>query len=635
MINNQPSVSIVVPMYNAGAYLNDSIPSILTQTFADFELIVVDDGSTDNSVDIIKSYKDSRIVLLKNDHDFIRSLNCGMTAARGTYIARMDADDIMLPDRLKIQYEYMESHPEVDVCGGWMERLGNGEGVMQQPLSHNDILSTMLIHSPLYHPTVMMKREVVDNIPIENDLRQCYRADYIYVEDYKLWVDLAVRDHKFANIPEIIVKYRMSEGQNTNRFATHMYNSSQRTRAEYLEYVSEKLVENDESLFEIINGAIDLTNRNILSFDTLTRIIRDIYAHNLGESRMTGKQHVLFCTHSLGSGGAEKVLIDILKRLDYGKYCVDLLLLEHSGVRLPDVPAEVRLISSNENGYLDKVQYDTEIAFLEGAPVRYISNRKSNARKIAWIHTDLHSLHWTKIYYIDDAEEAVEYARMDEIVFVSKDAHRQFEILFPDVETPKTVIYNLTDADDIRSRSNAFVVEKTKLTLCCVGRLSEQKAYPRLISVIDRLAHDDGLDFEVWILGDGHLRQEMEMLIKQRGLDNVVSLKGFQKNPYPYMKAADMFVLASLAEGLPLVVSEALCLGKPILATDCAGLKELLDNGTFGMLVENNEEAIYQGLKRMITDEALRADYSRKARSRSEMFDPDETMKQIHTHISP
>lgn len=337
--------------------------------------------------------------------------------------------------------------------------------------------------------------------------------------------------------------------------------------------------------------------------------------------RQKDKIRVLFCIDTLSGGGAEKLLIDILKRFDYGRYCVDLLLYKRHGVYLSDVPDEVQVLASEDAKYLTQRKYDVEIAFLEGLSTKFIARRDSDAQKIAWVHTDLYDHHWTKTFYENDTEEAGDYSRMDGIVFVSRDAKRQFNELFPNVEVSQAIIYNLIDADEINRRSNAFRIDKRKSTLCSVGRLTEVKGYSRLIRVIDRLVHEDGFDIELWILGVGEQKQALEDLIRQYSLEEIVFLKGFQKNPYPYIKAADLFVLPSFAEGFSLVVAEALCLGKPILATECSGPKEMLNNGACGMLVENNDDAIFRGLKKMIKDEALRGEYARKALTRSKMFD--------------
>ena len=112
-----------MPMFNASPYLRECIDSVLAQTYADFELLIVDDGSEDDSVDIIRSYTDSRIRLIERRHDYIASLNCLFDEARGTFVAHMDADDVMKPDRLKAQLIYLETHPEIDILASQMDNF--------------------------------------------------------------------------------------------------------------------------------------------------------------------------------------------------------------------------------------------------------------------------------------------------------------------------------------------------------------------------------------------------------------------------------------------------------------------------------------------------------------------------------
>lgn len=119
-MEKSPNISICIPMYNAARFIKDCIDSVLSQSFQDFELLIVDDGSTDNSCAIVNSVRDNRIRLIRNQHDYVGSLNMLLDEAKGKYIARMDADDVMYPNRLSIQYEYMENHPDIDVIGGRM-----------------------------------------------------------------------------------------------------------------------------------------------------------------------------------------------------------------------------------------------------------------------------------------------------------------------------------------------------------------------------------------------------------------------------------------------------------------------------------------------------------------------------------
>lgn len=201
-----PNISVVMSVYNGEKYLREAINSILEQSYADFEFIIIDDCSTDNSLDIIKSYKDNRIRLIRNKANLRlpASLNMGIRLANGKYIARMDADDISLPDRFLKQVNYLESHPEVVALGGSFQAIdGNGRNLYKHhALIEEKLDRYYLIPSPLAHPTVMMRREIIVN----NNL--FYDVKYSSAQDYDLW--LRIRKYfKIANLPEVLLKYRI------------------------------------------------------------------------------------------------------------------------------------------------------------------------------------------------------------------------------------------------------------------------------------------------------------------------------------------------------------------------------------------------------------------------------------------
>jgi len=194
-------------MYNASRYLRECIDSVLAQTFADFEFLIVDDGSTDNSVEIVESYSDPRIRLIKRQHDYIASLNCLLDEAKGEFIARMDADDIMFPHRLKTQFECLSAHIELDI-------LGSDTVTNLSPLTtaqESDIIEVSLRDlaegNCVCHPSVMIRRKKFEI----NALR--YNRDYIFAEDYKLWAECVVAGLKIANLSDQLLFYRMHDQQ--------------------------------------------------------------------------------------------------------------------------------------------------------------------------------------------------------------------------------------------------------------------------------------------------------------------------------------------------------------------------------------------------------------------------------------
>ena len=295
---------------------------------------------------------------------------------------------------------------------------------------------------------------------------------------------------------------------------------------------------------------------------------------------------------------------------------------------MKDIPQNVNHIKHQQ---LLASDYDIEVAFLEGMATRFIGFHKTTAKKVAWVHTDLLNLHWTKRYFENDREEERCYSLFDKIVFVSGNALVNFEKLFT-VDTPKLVVHNPIDKKTIVQKSKE-TVNKDTFTICSVNRLIDHKRVDLLINAVS-LLKADGIDFELWIVGEGDERENLNLLVKTNGLEKHVVFHGFKENPYPYMRTADIFAITSKAEGMSLVVCEALCLGKPIISSNVMGLAELLDNGRYGMLVEQSEKEVYEGMKRLISDKALCADYEQRALERAEMFNKEKIMNEVYEVIN-
>jgi len=201
-----PIVSVLLPAYNAELHLAEAIDSVLHQTYPHFELIVINDGSTDQTEAIVLSYSDPRIRYERNTANLglISTLNKGLQMAKGAYIARMDADDICYPDRLKEQVDFMEQHPKVGIAGSWFEYLNAGKKTKGAPPTDDyHIRSSLIMATTLHHPTVIIRSSLLE---VEG-LNFSYDAQFQHVEDYHLWVKAAPYT-TFANVPKVLLQYR-------------------------------------------------------------------------------------------------------------------------------------------------------------------------------------------------------------------------------------------------------------------------------------------------------------------------------------------------------------------------------------------------------------------------------------------
>ena len=209
---NKPSISVILAVYNGSQFIKDAIQSMLDQSYADFEFIIVDDGSTDSTSEIVASFNDPRIKYEKREHaGLVPSLNYGLSIAEGKYVARMDADDYSLPSRFEKQVSLLEEHSEIVVCGSWaiiVDKENREIGTYSYPrVKSKEIRLYAIRGNPFIHPTTMYRREVILKAG-------GYRRFWKHTEDYELWTRIIYK-HQVANIPEPLLNYRIHEGQIT------------------------------------------------------------------------------------------------------------------------------------------------------------------------------------------------------------------------------------------------------------------------------------------------------------------------------------------------------------------------------------------------------------------------------------
>ena len=198
-----PKISVVMSIYNGEKHLRESIESILNQTFTDFEFIIVNDGSTDGSLEIIESYKDSRIRIIDNEENIglTKSLNKAIKKARGKYIARHDADDISLPTRLELQHEYLEKHPEVALLGTGIYVINEMGDEIEKRIMHPNPKKSLLKGNRFIHGSVMFRKSLIDELGAYNETLR-------YSQDYELWLRLS-KKYNMRNLTSPLYKLRM------------------------------------------------------------------------------------------------------------------------------------------------------------------------------------------------------------------------------------------------------------------------------------------------------------------------------------------------------------------------------------------------------------------------------------------
>lgn len=249
--------------YNAEDYIEQALQSIFEQSFQDFEVILVDDGSTDCTWEIIEQQTDDRLIVLQSEHNYIHSLNLAQQLAQGKYIARMDADDLMHPHRLSLQVALMDRLSDVDICTTW------ARGVNQQGYTAEFTTMSGYIQEPLFcllnrndfiHPTAMVRREFWEKYNLQ------YLNHYIYAEDYKMWVESAIKGATFYILPQLLHYYRTTPKQVSNVHNKKQNLTAKRIQEEVLQYLIEQCKEPEllEQFAVLLNSMVEkgyLTSR--------------------------------------------------------------------------------------------------------------------------------------------------------------------------------------------------------------------------------------------------------------------------------------------------------------------------------------------------------------------------------------
>lgn len=368
------------------------------------------------------------------------------------------------------------------------------------------------------------------------------------------------------------------------------------------------------------------------------------------------KRDILFVVDEQMYGGISVVLTTLLKKINYDKYNIDLLILHNRGnsLTLEKLPKSVNIIygtcffsaidltvpqilkSKKISTIVHKInivfrmktgiiknkilkerkkilnkKYNVEVAFKDGFCALFTAFGDSD-KKISWLHTSYDVCDYTSKYRKLFNEV---YKKIDNIVAITQDVSYTFNKIYK-MESKTKVIENLIDIDGIIEKSKQEFddanFQKECLNLICVGRIAQQKAYPRLLYQMSKLKKEGLLENVILhIIGDGEEAEIVNKVILDNNLSDNVNVLGYKENPYPYIAHSDMLVLTSLYEGLGLVLIEANLLGVPCIATKFANVDKTLNDGEYGLIVDNSDEGIYYGLKSILESKEMLKIYNR------------------------
>lgn len=359
---------------------------------------------------------------------------------------------------------------------------------------------------------------------------------------------------------------------------------------------------------------------------------------------------VLFLIHDLGQGGAEKVLVNLVNNMDFAKFDITVMSLFDCGENKQFLSEQVHykhwcpnMVPGNSHlmkllsppalhSLIIKEHYDVEVAYLEGPCARVISGcTDPDTRLVSWIHIEQHTAEAAAASFRSVTEAQECYNRFHRIICVSQTVAEDFRQAL-NITAPCQVLYNTNESTKILQLGQKPVelpFPESSIKLVGAGKLLKNKGFDRILRITKRLV-EEGYPICTCILGEGPERSALQQYIAENGLTGRVLLPGYQLNPYKYVAKCDLFVCASHAEGFSTAATEALILGVPVCTVEVSGMKEMLgEHDEYGIVTENSEEALYQGIKRLLDDSALLAHYREKAAERGKMFSTEQTVRAV------
>ena len=357
---------------------------------------------------------------------------------------------------------------------------------------------------------------------------------------------------------------------------------------------------------------------------------------------------ILFLINTLGGGGAERVLVNLVNNMDKSAFEITVVTMFADGVNRKLLVPEIHFLHRNKlhirgisklipfippdllyRYYIGSDDYDIVVAYMHGAPTKAVagcSNRTS--KKVAWLHYGDPEKGSFFNYWFNRKTAIQAYASMDAIVGVSNSVTKAFEN-YTGIRNITLTLYNTNDTERIIRMASMPLTEsmrKDHPIICTSGRLTRQKGFDRLILAVSKLRRED-YKFQIFIMGSGSEETKLKKLIVENGVKECVNLLGFCENPYNIMASSDLYISSSREEGLATVLTEALTLGLPVISTDVSGAKEVLgEQNEYGLVVDNSTEGIYWGLKDYLDNPNKFESYKETAKERARIFSTQNTV---------
>lgn len=605
-------ISVVIPTLNSEKYLKECIDSLLNQTFNDFEILIIDDGSTDNTIEILNSYNSSKIKIISGPKKGISAaLNLGLDIAKGEYIARMDSDDICKVDRFKKQINFLDSNKDIAICGSFANCINEEKSyTWTKPVSDTDIKTMLLIDVSIIHPTVMMRKKQIDFYNLR------YNIDYSASEDFDFWVR-ASEFVKFHNIPEELLCYRVHKANATS-------SRENAGRSIFLKIVQQNLIKkvgivvpdnlieafwlanNDNIKFsytellnvsELFNELIKAVNssdnysQDLPTFQNLliTRInnLVRITSTNIVQQNYHNKQkNVLIVTPELTQTGAPLILFNLINILQKHDYSITLL--AYCGGPLnkrfedKNVPVIISPESFSNEELFKNITNNFGLIFVNTV-LAYPAAKflKEQSKTIWWIH----EAEYVEQILIEKYPEIPEVlSNADNVFTVSNYAKTALSKFNKNISILKYGMDDIFRNEEIIRQDN-----NEKIYFSVLGAVEERKAHDVLIEAILDLPKEYSDKVKFNIIGSADKEYAIRLKEKTAEISNI-AWYDFIPNvaQSDLFKDTDVLICISRDDPEPIVVSEAFMNQKVCLVSKNVGQKDMITDGVNGFIVETD-----------------------------------------------
>ncbi|WP_434687167.1 glycosyltransferase [Pseudanabaena minima] len=602
-----PLVSVIIPCYNYGKYLEEAIDSVLAQTYKNFEIIVVDDGSTDPDTIILlrKLNKPKTKIVRTNNFKLPAARNNGIKEAKGKYICCLDADDLLKPTYLEKCLFRLEAE-NVDVCYTWVQEFGDSQAVI--PTKEFDI-DTLMIQNCL-HVSAVFKRSMWEAVGGYNEsMVEGY-------EDWDFWLAIAKTGGIGAKIDEPLFLYRKhGSSMISSALAKH--------DALYMQ------VKNNHKTLYVNKKAIKEITRNRKKYIVNNRFVNlrhPFQENHIKESKKT--HNILFALPWMTTGGVDTVILQLIKTLKIQGFDVTVCTTSQTTPDMGDSTARYEEITPkiynlckliNSDIWEELVFYliesqNIEIIFLSGSSYFYdilqdIKDKFPAIKIVDQLYNEFGHINNNR-----------KYSRFIDINIAENESVANCLLLEHQEQSDRVQLINNgvdTNYFDPNKVNNIEIIDnlvpKDKFIISFLGRFSQEKCPKLFVEIANHLKNDDALYFVM--AGNGYLYNEILELIKRYGLENKVYLPGFVDSR-DYLRISNLLVLPSEIDGRPNSVLESLSMGVPVISSSVGGLPKIIKDEYNGFLCASGDiKSFVSCIQKVITDKELYLSMRKNARN--------------------